>query len=184
MKITVIIPTCGRASLKRTLESIQAQKDGPNEVLVISDGHHPDASDVYASTGLHGQFIEVAGPHDDCGGYARNVGLYLAKGHYIHCIDDDDTYRPGAFTTIRQYIGEAHGPHLFKIFHNSRGKMIWDTPVMEHGNVSTQMLVFPNIPSMPMWGYWRSSDYGFIKYLCDMWPETFWHEDVIANRNF
>lgn len=64
---TYIIPTIGRASLKKTIDSIKAE-DPTAEILIKSGGS---------------------------AGENRNNGLVAAKGDWIFFIDDDDYYSPG-----------------------------------------------------------------------------------------
>ena len=59
-RFSIIVPTCGRRSLGRTLESIrrQALVDG-DEVLLITDGPQPLAMDLFRASGLPGRCLEM-----------------------------------------------------------------------------------------------------------------------------
>lgn len=145
--ISFIIPTVGRPSLTRTLDSIEAW-DG-DEVLVIK--------------------------HDPPGGHWGNVerqdGLDRAGCDYVAFIDDDDRYVKGHRKIMAAAIAEAPWkPLLFRIRYPN-GAVLWRPsnvagrpPRLKNGNVSSQMICFPNDKAkLPRWDLTHSfADYYFI----------------------
>jgi hypothetical protein len=95
---STIVPTIGRASLARTVHSVLDQTGpfGDFEIIVVNDSGQPlPAGDWQASprvrqinTAQHGQSV------------ARNTGAAIARGEYLHFIDDDDWLLPNAFATL------------------------------------------------------------------------------------
>jgi glycosyltransferase involved in cell wall biosynthesis len=139
---SVIIPTKGRSSIHRTLESIVPQLEHGDEVIVLRD-----------STG-------------DSGDTARNDGMSRARGTHLLFMDDDDVYVPGAFASMRRFAAENPGRiGIFKIEYVV-GNRRWVDPELRWKNVSTQMYVVPNVPGKL--GPWErrgriAGDYVFIE---------------------
>src|SRR5262245_10962139 len=145
-RFSVILPTCGRWSLQHALRSIQQQTlvDG-DEVLLVADGPQPVARTLFGESGLPGRYLETA-PSGDFGGTQRNHGIAAARADYCLFMDDDDACEPDAFARIRAALREAPGrPHLFRMRY-ANGSVLWREPVLVPGNVSTQMIAFPNRP--------------------------------------
>lgn len=86
--VSVVIPTIGRASLRRAVESALRQTSPPGEIIVVLDRDcEPDlpASDsirVLRTSGAEGPSI------------AKHIGVSSAKGDVIALLDDDDVWRP------------------------------------------------------------------------------------------
>lgn len=116
--LTIVIPSQGRATLKRCLESMWSPyHDGYRaEVIVVADTHSPLRMDVKALATYYGvTYLEHdAGRHD--WGYPQlQYGYERAQGDYILNLGDDDVYEPRAFEMIRHAIAEVgEGPLLFR----------------------------------------------------------------------
>lgn len=182
-RFSIIVPTCGRASLEQTLASIRAQKlqDG-DEVLVVSDGPQPHAAALFHAAGVPGRMEETA-PSRDYGGSQRNRAMDLATGDYLLFMDDDDVFVPGAFAHIRAVLREAPGlPHLFRMRYAADGRVLWGQRVLALGNLSTQMIVFPNHPGLWRWDNRHGHDYRFVVNNLALWPagSLVWREEIIA----
>jgi glycosyltransferase involved in cell wall biosynthesis len=92
---SVIIPTVGRSSLARTVESVLQQEfpGGDFEILVMNDsGTSLPAADWQTSTR-----VRIIDTNRRERSVARNTGAAIAKGKYLHFLDDDDWLAPGAF---------------------------------------------------------------------------------------
>lgn len=188
--LTVVVPTQGRATLPRLLDSLRPeQQDGYRaDVLIVADTHSPPLSDVAGIARQYGaRYLEHdAGKHDQ--GYPQiTLGYERAEGDYILCIGDDDVYEPGALGTIRRAIAE-HGqaPYLFRVEmfpgQGCSGRSfylgtIWKEPRLRYGDISTQCAVVPNVPDKM--GAW-TSDYDFIRQTVDLWGGAVWRPEVIA----
>lgn len=156
--ISFIIPSINRASLKRTLDSIETKKG--DEIIVEFD----------------------LPPSKDWGNGARNRGMKRAQGDYLAFMDDDDVYVRGHRVIMEKAIRKnPNRPILFKIQYPN-GKIIWDKKEIIAGNISTQMILVPNNPNMLYnWQAKRNmADFIFV----DKWgwfdDEIVWREEIIC----
>ncbi|HMC90062.1 MAG TPA: glycosyltransferase family A protein, partial [Gemmataceae bacterium] len=184
VSFTVIVPTCGRWSLQRTLRSIREQQlRRGDEVLVVTDGPQELAKDQFGRSNLPGACLEAATTHD-LGASQRNHGMDLAHGDYLLFMDDDDSFAPGAFAAIRAAVMQAPGrPHLFRMRFARDGKVLWRERKVQVGNLGTPMIVFPNRPSrLARWTRSVTHDYRFVAESLALWPPEalVWRDEVIA----
>lgn len=178
-RISLIIPTIGRESLRRTLDSLVGQpwRDG-DEVMLVGDGRQQKADEAWLEYRhkLPGRYLEVeGGPHRDHGHSVRNEVMRLAKGSHIAALDDDDIWTPNALELIRGAITECpNRPHLFRMQEGTAG------PVSP--NIGTPMLVAPNDPSrLSTYEYFVGGDRRFIEKTTALYPDgAVQHEEVIC----
>jgi glycosyltransferase involved in cell wall biosynthesis len=92
---STIIPTVGRASLERTVRSVLEQSVNHQdfEVIVVNDLGQP-LPDANWMRSDRVRLIET-NRRNRC--VARNSGAAIARGRYLHFLDDDDWLLPGAF---------------------------------------------------------------------------------------
>ncbi len=183
--LSIVIPTVGRPTLKRTLESIKNQEILPgDEVLVVGDGEQPEAERMFHAAGLPGMYCSTEGPARDWGARPRTEGARRSTAEYVLYMDDDDWYVAGAFACIRRALAENAGrPHMFRMRRPSKNDVLWRKPEVRLGNVSTQMFVHPNQPSRTgRWGRRYAGDLDFIRSTLAKWPPgaLVWREEVIA----
>lgn len=98
MFLTSIIPTVGRETLQRAVRSVldQGFSQDDYEVIVVNDSGLPLAAEDWQ----HSPLVKVV-ETDHCERcVARNVGAALAKGKYLHFLDDDDWLLPGALDSF------------------------------------------------------------------------------------
>lgn len=160
---SVIVASCGRPTLQRTVDSIVPQLLPGDELLL----------DV----------------NDDCpwGNRARKRQMKHAKGDFLLFMDDDDTYMPDAFVKIRQAVVRApERVHIFRMRY-PEGFELWTDTVIRCGNVSTQMVAVPNNPGCL--GSWTQleryeGDFDFISSTVRQHEaegrKPAWWKDVIA----
>lgn len=90
--VSVVIPTMGRKTVLKAVESALSQTYTPLEILVVVD--NPDAvgniGRWLAHSGVH--IIETAGRTG--GSAARNLGADHAAGKWVAFLDDDDWWEP------------------------------------------------------------------------------------------
>jgi glycosyltransferase involved in cell wall biosynthesis len=159
---SVIVPTVGRTTLMLALQSVAAQLEPGDELIVVAndDGDQGDA--------------------------ARNGAMARALGSHLLFLDDDDAYVPGALATIRRFAAE--NPGRIGIFRMElwNGSLVWTEPVLRYGNVGGPMFVVPNVPGKL--GRWyqpnRANDWSFIEETVSLQGEPIFREEVVARIRF
>jgi glycosyltransferase involved in cell wall biosynthesis len=93
--ITTIIPTVGRTTLLRAVESVlqQALPEGSFEVLVVNDSGIPLPGERWQKS----EYVQIINTNRRERSVARNTGAAMAQGKYLHFLDDDDWLAPGAY---------------------------------------------------------------------------------------
>jgi glycosyltransferase involved in cell wall biosynthesis len=156
--ISFIIPTIGRKSLRKTVESIDAWTG--DEVLVIQ--HNP--------------------PSGNWGNAERQEGMGKATKDYLAFIDDDDAYVKGHRELMNKAIEDKPGfPILFKMKYPS-GRILWIKKWVKNGNVGCPMILVPNRKDkLSNWDQKHSwADFQFINQW--KWParKISWRNEVIV----
>ncbi|HEV3028487.1 MAG TPA: glycosyltransferase family 2 protein [Planctomycetota bacterium] len=189
VRFSVIIPTCGRPTLARTLWSVivKGSLACEDEVIVIGDGPQPAARAIAEAWKV--TYLDTV-PTRGFGGHQRNVGMAAAKGSHLLFMDDDDAYRPGAFPIIRAAAEENTGKILIFRMENHASRRgwasKWDSQVACCGNVSTQMLCIPNVPAqLGKWTGAPTNDWDFLQGTLSRWPggdaAIAWRQEIIAD---
>lgn len=151
--LSLIIPTAGRASLRRTLESAAPQVLPGDECLVVGDtldGPLPDTEAICREYPWV-RYLEFSGGEHAWGHPQFDHGQRIAKGEWIVGNDDDDIFTPGAFAAIRAAIAYAEEPRplLFRFRSYLGGFVFWHTAGPEwikQGHIGGHCLVQPNLP--------------------------------------
>jgi glycosyltransferase involved in cell wall biosynthesis len=100
MFISTIIPTIGRSTLSRAVQSVLNQQfeREPCEIIVVNDSGQELAVEEWQSH----PYVRVISTNRLNRSIARNTGAAIAKGRYLHFLDDDDWMLPGAFEAFWQ----------------------------------------------------------------------------------
>lgn len=108
---SAIIATIGRSSLSRAVESV-LQQNIPHEsfeVLVINDSGKPlQKADWQAR-----ENVQILNTNKRERSVARNTGASIAKGKYLHFLDDDDWLAPGAYESFLQLSQVSNAKWLY-----------------------------------------------------------------------
>lgn len=149
--ISCIVPTAGRASLARTLDSLAGQMLDGDECLVVGDvlnGPLPQSEAICAAHPWC-RYIPFTDGLMSWGHNQINYALMLVKGDLIHGNDDDDVYTPTALAAMRDAGSTYPGRVLlfrFQAYFGNR-PLVWVRPgVVMQGAVGGHCLVLPNIP--------------------------------------
>lgn len=88
MFCSTIIPTVGRRTLARAVNSILSQTFNQDdfEIIVVNDSGSPLPVEDWQSFGR----VRIVNTNRRERSVARNTGAALAKGKYLHFLDDDD----------------------------------------------------------------------------------------------
>lgn len=99
MFCSTIIPTINRATLARAVLSVLEQSPPLDdfEVIVVNDSGRPLPETEWQSSPR----VKVLATNREERSVARNTGAAVARGRYLHFLDDDDWMLPGALETFR-----------------------------------------------------------------------------------
>lgn len=111
MLCSTIIPTIGRPSLARAVESVLAQElpDDQFEVLVINDSGSP----LRQTDWQHSHRVRIIDTNKRERSVARNTGAAAARGKYLHFLDDDDCLVPGAYLYLKELSRSTNAAWLY-----------------------------------------------------------------------
>lgn len=107
MFCSVVIPTIGRPTLERSVQSVLAQDGGPDgfEVIVVNDSGKP----LPEAAWQRANGVRLVTTNRRERSTARNTGAALARGEYLYFLDDDDWLLPGALAAFRPLAQSAPG---------------------------------------------------------------------------
>jgi len=177
MNLSIIVPTLGRHTLARTLASMPLRPG--DEWIVVADGEQPHARTTCEAMSQV-RYFETPVTHH-YGHAQRAFGMRQARGTHIAFMDDDDVYVPGAREQMETVACDR--PVIGQVT-DRNGAVIWRTPELKLGNISTQMGLFPNVPEkLGVWGAKtapgvRGGDLDFFTTL--KFDEVVWWPCVIA----
>jgi glycosyltransferase involved in cell wall biosynthesis len=124
---SAIIPTIGRATLSRAVESVLDQEH-PSfdfEVIIINDSGKP----LPPANWDQSHRVQIINTHQRERSVARNIGATIANGKYLHFLDDDDWLAPDAYQ------------HFWKLSQSSDAKWLYGmTQLMNSWNDPTIQL--------------------------------------------
>lgn len=173
-KVSFIIPTIGRETLVRTLQSIEMMPN--DEVLILGDVYKIQDIVPKEICNKENVYCLHVTPGKNWGATERNIGMSVATGDLLSFMDDDDVYAPEARTFIEQAV--LGHPTIFKMRMPS-GLVLWQEQRLYCGNVGTPMIVVPNDPlRLGRWSNRYICDYDFIS-SCK-WSELSWNENIIC----
>jgi len=95
---STIIATIGRNSLARSVESVLSQdvRASDFEVIVVNDSGRSLTPEDWQ----HSERVRILNTYRRERCVARNTGAAVARGTYLHFLDDDDWMLPGAFRVL------------------------------------------------------------------------------------
>jgi glycosyltransferase involved in cell wall biosynthesis len=146
--VSVIIPVHNRATqLIDAVTSIQSQHSNV-EIIIVDDASTDNSVLVIrelAESNLRIKFklLEI----NKGGGYARNVGIDLARGDWIAFLDSDDVWLPGKLQAQLAALQVCHGAaslcftNLVVDFHNNTPIQPWNTQSFTAGDSVKQFLL-------------------------------------------
>ena len=151
MFCSAIIPSIGRTVLSRAVNSVLEQKlqREDYEVIVVNDSGKPLPDEDWQKS----ERIRIVNTNRRERSVARNIGAAIAKGHYLHFLDDDDWLVPDAYH------------HLWDLSQTSKAKWLYgmtqlvdrqSRPLIQlrhnlYGNCFVQVMAGEWIPLQSSW---------------------------------
>ncbi len=98
MFCTTVIATIGRPTLHRAVMSLleQTLTEGDYEIIVVNDSGRPLPAMAWQASAK----VRTVETNRRERSVARNAGAALARGRYLHFLDDDDWVAPGALASL------------------------------------------------------------------------------------
>jgi hypothetical protein len=148
VKISVIIPTLGRDTLPRMVESVCGQLSEHDELIIVADGPIAKMRAVQQlGENSRIKWGSAQNHQSVYGNVQRNVGAAMATGDVLWFVDDDDTVEPGAIETIRSAMQIRMEPTVFRM--DLRGKTLPPSHDATVGHIGGPQLVVPNLTGLP-----------------------------------
>ena len=115
--VSVVIPTCRRVvHVREAIDSALNQQGVTLEVIVVDDDPAGSARvciDAVDDSRL--RYLVRQTPSNRRPAMVRNDGAKLARGRFIHFLDDDDVLVPGALAALMR-LADASTPHRAMVF--------------------------------------------------------------------
>ena len=110
---STIIPTVGRDSLKHSVESVLSQNlsQAQCEVIVVNDS----GKDLPYASWQAAEQVAIIDTNQRERSVARNTGATLARGCYLHFLDDDDWLASGALQHLWNLSQASQAAWLYGI---------------------------------------------------------------------
>ena len=111
IRFSVITPTFNRANLlPRCIESLQAQRFGEFELIIVDDGSTDSTTEVVNDFRQGDARIRYFSQQNQGANAARNLGCREAKGEYFLFLDSDDSAKPSWLAAMAALITETNNP--------------------------------------------------------------------------
>lgn len=146
MFCSTIIPTIGRPTLARAVNSVLDQKFNHEdfEVIVVNDSGMPLRKEEWQNSAR----VRVIETERRNRSVARNAGAAVAKGRYLHFLDDDDWILPGAFGEFWDLANRREAAWLYGAFRfvDNSGEEVLEIFPDEEGNCLIQLIAWEWLP--------------------------------------
>jgi glycosyltransferase involved in cell wall biosynthesis len=144
---STIIPTINRPTLSRAVHSVLDQEFETEdfEVIVVNDSGSPLPDMEW----MHSERVRVIDTNRHERSVARNTGAAIARGRYLHFLDDDDLLVPGAlhaFWELDQRKGDAVWLNGSYQSVDNQGNVIEDIHPENNGNNFALLVSGEGIP--------------------------------------
>lgn len=134
--VTFIIPTVGRATLSRSLDSLQAQTNPNWSCVVMGDGVDPALAAPGYDQDERISFNHMNHEHHEA--TMRNQGVLMSYTAWVAFLDDDDTVHPNYVEWFKEAVEEDDLRDVI---------MFRQTKAKDNG----ELVIFPSRPAV-VWG--------------------------------
>lgn len=147
MFVTTIIPTVGRSTLDTAVMSVLSQTLSSTlyEIVVVNDSGKP----LTHASWIDSENIRVIETNRNERSVARNTGASIARGEYLHFLDDDDWIMPDVFSKFRVLALANSAPFLYggaRLVENKE-TVLYDIHLSQKGNCFAHMMAGEWIPT-------------------------------------
>jgi glycosyltransferase involved in cell wall biosynthesis len=147
MFCSTIIPTVGRASLDSAVRSVLSQSfdPGEHEVIIVNDSGRPlPPADWFDSAAV--RIIHMGRRRERS--VARNTGAAIARGEYLHFLDDDDVLLPGALDEFSRVARTTDADWLYGSWQtvDNSGKLVDEFRPGLEGNIFALLVAGEGLP--------------------------------------
>jgi glycosyltransferase involved in cell wall biosynthesis len=151
MLVSTIIPTIGRATLSRAVDSVLQQhfRREECEVVVVNDS----GGDLPTEEWQQHANVRIIATNRVNRSIARNTGATLAGGKYLHFLDDDDWLVPDAFQQLAKTADATPAGWICGGFGlvDNLGELIKEIYPPETGNCFIQTMASEWLPLQASW---------------------------------
>jgi hypothetical protein len=193
MKLSIVVPTIGRSTLRRTLDVLTLQMGPEDEAFIVADG--PNASRRILADWYYWWrrrlpmpsilYMETA-PTGHYGCEQIDFAIPQMTGDMMYVMSDDDTYPDDALANIREGVGDDFKSlHIFacKFF---KGSTLQNST--ECGQVTGQQVVTPvsvakQIRYADCQKRWDISDWFWVHNALTKCKSGTFHSTIIAELN-
>lgn len=146
MFCSTIIPTIGRPCLRRAVETVLSQQLPPDdfEIIVVNDSGKPLPKESWQQSPQ----VQIIHTNQHNRSVARNTGAAVARGTYLHFLDDDDWMLPGGMQHLRELASASQAAWVYGAFRlvDNNGEKVADIFPAEQGNCFIQMMYWEWLP--------------------------------------
>jgi glycosyltransferase involved in cell wall biosynthesis len=143
---STIIPTINRPVLSGAVYSVlnQSLKDADFEVIVVNDSGQP----LPEMDWQHSERVRVIDTQRRERSVARNTGAAIARGKYLHFLDDDDLLLPGALEAFFKLDQTSESAWLYGSYQtvDNDGHLVEEFHPGITGNISALLVAGESIP--------------------------------------
>ena len=140
-KISVIIPVYNTAPyLRQCLDSVVNQSLNDIEIICVDDGSTDNSLSILKEYAQKDNRFTIIAQKNLYAGVARNAGLSVAKGEYIHFLDSDDWIDRDTYSKLYSLIKERNVEVLkFRSYtYDDENSTIVNSPYTDISSLSEQ----------------------------------------------
>jgi glycosyltransferase involved in cell wall biosynthesis len=146
MFCSTVIPTINRPTLSRAVNSVLNQTFTADsfEVIVVNDSGQPLPKMDWQQSGQ----VRVVHTNRRERSVARNTGAAIAKGRYLHFLDDDDVFLPGALEAFWELDQSSDAAWLYGGYQSvdNDGNLVEEFQPEVKGNIFALLVAGEAIP--------------------------------------